>query len=67
VKHIEITVILTRATNPLLKKQPQVCLVEIGPRVAEKTSRARSAEKPPSRCRRPQPWPRVRSPWPRAT
>src|SRR5262249_48333341 len=38
-KHIKITVILTRATNPLLKKQPQVCLVEIGPRVGKKTLR----------------------------
>jgi hypothetical protein len=27
---------LTKAKNPLLKKQPQVCLIEIGPRVAKK-------------------------------
>jgi hypothetical protein len=39
VEHIEVTIILTRATDPLLKKQPQVCLVEIGPGAAKKILR----------------------------
>ena len=39
VKHMGITVILAGITNSLPKKQPQVCLVEIGPRLAKKVIR----------------------------
>jgi hypothetical protein len=48
-KRVKISIILTGAANPLLKKQPQVCLVEISPRIAKKIfSHAASTPEHPS-------------------